>query len=184
MGASDVLYYSNTLFFERMRNWNGICIEANAEFNKDLVKYRKSTVSHYFISDEDGKEIDFAVCGATSGATNTAGAFTRCKDVIKIKTKTLETVLKMYNAPKIIDYLSLDVEGHEYEVLKNFPFNEYIFNCITVDHNEPREGPGLRKKIRALLEANSYVFIKGNDSVKGLTNGPIEDFYVHSSISK
>jgi len=178
------LYYSNSLFFERMRNWNGICIEANPVFFKDLKKYRKCNISHTCISSENDMEVDFALCDETSGVTSTAGSFTRCKDVVKMKTKTLESVLESNNAPKIIDYLSLDVEGHEYEVIKNFPFNEYIFNCITVDHNEPRDSSGLRNKIRKLLEANSYIFIKGNDSVKGASNGSIEDFYVHSSIKK
>jgi hypothetical protein len=85
----------------------------------------------------------------------------------------------MYDAPKIIDYLSLDVEGHEFEILKNFPFEEYKIRCITVEHNEPHQGSELRIKIRRLLEANGYEFIKGNDDTQGWGHGPIDDFYLY-----
>jgi hypothetical protein len=74
------------------------------------------------------------------------------------------------------------VEGHEYEILQTFPFDEYTIECITVEHNEPHVGSDMRMKIRKILEANGYSFIKGNDDVCGWKHGPIDDFYVHSSI--
>ena len=37
------------------------------------------------------------------------------------------------NAPKVIDYLSLDVEGAELEVLKNFPFKKYKFLSMKIE---------------------------------------------------
>ena len=44
-----------------------------------------------------------------------------------ISGQSLQEILKKAKAPKIIDYLSLDVEGAELEVLKNFPFKKYKF---------------------------------------------------------
>jgi hypothetical protein len=136
------------------------------------------------VSSVDDQEIDFSLCEHASGATITRGPFTRTDEIIRVGTKTMKTLLKEFSAPSVIDYLSLDVEGHEYEVLKYFPFSEYTINCITVEHNEPHTGSAMRKSIRELLEANGYVFVKGNDDVQGWGHGPIDDFYVHSSVSK
>ena len=181
LGATNGVEYSNTYFFEKERGWKGICIEPNPAYHLELSKTRSSQLCFYCVSNKDNEEIDFAVCEAASGAVSTAGPFTKSDKIIKVKTKTLKTILQDYNAPKIIDYLSLDVEGHEYEVLKNFPFDEYKIRCLTVEHNEPHVGPEMRLKLRALLETNGYRFVKGNDDVHGWGHGPIDDFYVFAS---
>ena len=53
------------------------------------------------------------------------------------KTKTLEKILDENNAPEVIDYFSLDVEGAETEILRNFNFNKYTFLCLTVERPTP-----------------------------------------------
>jgi len=60
--------------------------------------------------------------------------------------------LKKYNAPKEIDYLSVDTEGSELDILSAFDFNEYRFNCITIEHNFTEN----REKLKLLLEQNGY----------------------------
>jgi FkbM family methyltransferase len=182
LGACDGVEYSNTYFFEKALGWKGICIEPNPSYHEQLSKNRNCSISHYCASDCDDKEIKFSICGAASGVIVTAGPFTQFNEIVKAPTKTLKSILAMNGAPAVIDYLSLDVEGHEYEVMKNFPFNEYIFRCITVEHNEPHTGPAMRQTMRALLEGNGYVFVKGNDDVQGWGHGPIDDFYVHKSV--
>ena len=57
-----------------------------------------------------------------------------------------------YSAPKIIDYLSIDTEGSEYEILKKFNFDKYIFSVITCEHNFTEN----RKKIFNLLTSKGY----------------------------
>ena len=181
LGASDGVELSNTYFFEKNLGWNGICIEPNPNFHAAISKNRSSHICFNCVSNKDDEEIDFTICGHASGATVTAGPFTQSDTIIKVKTKTLKTIFEMYNAPVRIDYLSLDVEGHEYEILKAFPFNEYVINCITVEHNEPHTGSEMRMKLREILELNGYKFIKGNDDVNNWGHGPIDDFYIHSS---
>ena len=46
-------------------------------------------------------------------------------EIITLKTKTLSEILIENNAPTEMDYLSLDIEGGEYEALKNFDFKKY-----------------------------------------------------------
>ena len=62
-------------------------------------------------------------------------------------------MLKKHKAPKEIDYLSIDTEGSEYEILSGFDFNEYDIKVITCEHNYGE----IREKIFDLLSANGYM---------------------------
>ena len=183
LGACDGLYLSNTLFFERNLNWNGICIEPNDNYIKELYANRKCNISNELVYSCEGEKVNFALSEAASGIIDeNIGPFTR-KDqsVLKITT-TLGNILDKFNAPNIIDYLSLDVEGQEYNILSTFPFDKYKFRCITVEHNAPHIGPKQQMLIRELLEKNNYRFVKGNDDVNNWGHGPIDDFYINSTV--
>ena len=71
----------------------------------------------------------------------------------EIATITLSDLLQEYNAPLEIDYLSIDTEGSEYEILKNFNFKKYTFKVITVEHNNTVN----KTLINELLEKNGYI---------------------------
>jgi len=181
LGACDGLYYSNTLFFEKEFGWKGLCIEPNDLYYKQLLQNRSCYKSNSLISSEADVVVDFSLDNATSGIIDeNTGIFTKKNNIVKKITTTLANELDKYNFPEIIDYLSLDIEGHEYEVLKSFPFDKYKFKCITVEHNEPHCGKKNRMLIRDILTKNKYIFIKGNDDVLNWGHGPIDDFYIYS----
>jgi FkbM family methyltransferase len=182
LGACDGLYYSNTLHFERDLNWQGICIEPNDSYFLDLCKNRNCFISTDLIFSDSEKIVDFVVCRnlATSGILNeNTGPFTTIEKIQKKNTTLLSQVLDNFNAPRIIDFLSLDVEGQEYAILSTFPFDKYRFRTLTVKHNAPHIGPVLQTKIRELLTANGYEYVKGNDDIRNWGHGPIDDFYIH-----
>jgi hypothetical protein len=93
------------------------------------------------------------------------------KTSIAVSTITLLDVLDQAKAPAFIEYLSLDTEGSEYEILKAFDFSRYTFGLIDVEHNfiEPR-----RTHIRDFLVANGYEFLGENKW---------DDRYKHASVS-
>lgn len=183
LGACDGLLYSNTLFFERSLNWNGICIEPNDIYFEQLKKNRKCNISNDLISSTEGNIVNFAMCESVSGIIDeNIGPFTKKDNYIIKTTTTLAAVLDRFNTPFIIDYLSLDVEGQEYNILSTFPFDKYKFRCITVEHNEPHVGPKQQMLIRDLLEKNGYKFVKGNDDVNNWGCGPIDDFYIYPNL--
>jgi len=72
--------------------------------------------------------------------------------LLKLNTISLNDLLIKYNSPKIIDYLSIDTEGSEYEILKSFNFKKYIFKVITCEHNYTSN----REKIYKLLISKGY----------------------------
>jgi hypothetical protein len=180
LGACDGVKYSNTLFFEREREWNGICIEPNDLYLPSLRSNRSCSISNELIYSVEGQELNFSWSEEASGVLDeNAGPFTRRDHVVKKRTTTLERVLESAKAPQIMDYLSLDVEGQEYNILSTFPFHKYVFRCMTVEHNAPHVGPEQQRKIRELLERNGYRYVKGNDDVHGWGHGPIDDFYIN-----
>jgi len=178
LGACDGIYYSNTLYFEKRYNWAGLCIEPNDVYFEKLVQTRNCSVSNELVSSEEGHVVDFLMCESTSGISDTAGPFTKSDKVVKKRTTTLGALLDKYKAPSVIDYLSLDVEGHEYEILSTFPYEKYKFRTLTVEHNAPHVGPVEQNRIRALLESKGYKYIRGNPDTHNWCHGPIDDFYV------
>ncbi|MEX0602814.1 MAG: FkbM family methyltransferase, partial [Bacteroidota bacterium] len=93
-----------------------------------------------------------------SGERNTA-------PVLKVRTTTLPSVLKAESAPRTIDYFSIDVEGAEDRILVGFPFDEYVFRCMTIERPKPH--------LRELLARHRYVPVR---------EIPRHDvFYVHES---
>jgi len=94
----------------------------------------------------------------------------KSKTQIVVETLSFNDLLEKYNAPTFIDYLSLDTEGSELEILKSVDLQKYIFGVIDVEHNyiEPR-----RSQIKELLTNNGYIYVRANGC---------DDSYKHSSI--
>ena len=69
-----------------------------------------------------------------------------------VQTISLEDLLKKYSAPKRIDYLSIDTEGSEFEILSNFNFEAYDVRAITCEHNYMPD----RERIYKLLTSKGY----------------------------
>jgi FkbM family methyltransferase len=158
-GASDGVTFSNTFTLEKNFNWQGILIEPCLYWKELLSKNRtchigykalwkenssvlfnevqnKPTLSH--ISSVDSKSWMFDINQET-------------KSQYVIPSITLIDILKYYDAPNVIDYLSLDIEGSEYDVLNSFDFETYDIKIITVEHNYSPN----REKIFNLLQ-NKY----------------------------
>jgi hypothetical protein len=69
-----------------------------------------------------------------------------------VETTSLLDLLKHHNAPKHIEFLSVDTEGSEFEILNAFDFSQYTFGAICVEHNYLENRP----KVKQLLLANGY----------------------------
>ena len=161
LAAADGVKGSNTLFLEKFLNWSGILFEPNPKYKKSIEKNRKSVLIPKCVSHKNNQEVKFRIDngqlgGIVSDKTDNNYALRseelRHAEIIILKTTTLEKELDNFNAPKIIDFLSLDVEGAEYDVLKNFPFEKYKFKCMTIERPS--------KKLDLLLDKRGYVQIK------------------------
>ena len=88
---------------------------------------------------------------------STSNIFNKEAETIPLKVRDVETVslndlLEQYNAPNKIDYISIDTEGSEFEIISNFDFNKYDVEIFTIEHN----GANFRKDMIALLNHRGY----------------------------
>lgn len=161
-GATDGVLFSNSLMLERDYGWSGLCAEPNPGFFEKLKENRSCTVAQDLITATTGETVEFLLADEYGGAVRHAGAdgnadrrkpFLEAGNVITLTGISLDDFLKRHGAPRTIDYLSIDTEGSEYEILAAFPFADWDVRLITVEHNFTPE----RDRIRALLEARGYV---------------------------
>jgi FkbM family methyltransferase len=143
-GATDGVLLSNTYLLENSFNWKGICAEPNPRFFEKLKINRNCTISDACISGETGKDVTFILAEEFGGISDYIGrdkhfekraAYEKEGNVIICKTISLNDFLLDNKAPKRIDYLSIDTEGNEFEILENFPFQEWDIRLLTVEHN-------------------------------------------------
>lgn len=152
LAANDAVHVSNTLMLERDFAWNGICIEPNTQYLYSLSN-RKCRVAAAAVGSPRDSNVKFALRNELGGIV---GNEFDNKDASKARSVELHTVplgdlLKAMDAPKQMDYLSLDVEGAESIVMQNFPWDTYTFAVITVE----RPKADLVKK----FQENGYKFV-------------------------
>ncbi len=178
IGAYDGYFLSNTYTLEKDYDWSGICVEPSKKhFDLMKNKYARKCFCVNELVDGTNEEVIFIESDDSSGivAENTVNNEKyRSKEIlqskthnklVKLKPITLYQLLKKYNAPRIIDYFSFDVEGAEERILKNFPFEKYIFLSMSIERPT--------QELNRILFQNGYVFIK---------NSFFDSFYVHKSL--
>ena len=87
----------------------------------------------------------------------------------EVETVSLNDLLAFWNAPRRIDYLSIDTEGSELDILQHFDFAAYDVRLITVEHNHTAQRP----LIHDLLTAKGF-----RRKFESLSN--VDDWYVRS----
>lgn len=165
IGASDGVEISNTYMLEKKYGWNGICVEANKDVFQ-LLRRNRGCLCVNACLDSTESQVDFYAGGKFGGIVSdgTDNKPSQELAVETVNTTTLERLLGDCSAPKLIDYLSIDVEGAEERILLHFPFDQYRFNCLTVERPTDR--------LRTRLAECGYVLIK---EIPGL-----DCFYVHA----
>lgn len=178
VGAYNGIESSNTYILEQL-GWEGVCVECNPRFYRELVNNRKSKNYDCAVYNENDKSMEFYDSGGYAGLVATNNHTHIVNDpIIKVTTKTLVSILDDARAPNFIEYLSLDTEGSEYDILSAHDFNKYKFGYICVEHNriEPN-----RTNIRQLLESKGYRHYRENgDSHWGV----IDDEYILCDLDK
>ena len=178
IGASNGIEFSNTYLLETQYNWKGICVEPLPHLFDELCKNRPNSICfEKAVYNESDKEILFDIVdkadmlsGISECISDHSHIVISNKTQITVKTITFNYLLDKNNAPLFIEYLSLDTEGSELEILKSVNLNKYTFGLIDVEHNHKEP---VRSKIRTLLTSNGYDYIGANHW---------DDRYKHNSL--
>jgi FkbM family methyltransferase len=160
-GAADGVHLSNTYSLEKDYKWQGILSEPALCWQAALKVNRSCHLELRCVWDESDasvnfSEVDAAELSTVSTFTGTEGALhaatRRHSHVYRVNTVTLGDMLRDFNAPTEIDYLSIDTEGSELKILTAFDFTMHTVKIITVEHNYTSD----REKLHELLTRNGY----------------------------
>jgi FkbM family methyltransferase len=165
IGALDGVHLSNTLLFEK-HGWKGLCVEAHAGYIDALKKNRPNSVcEHCAISDKDLDNQDFyaSALGSFSSISLDFVNFFQQHfgkekldyKIDKVNFRTIDTVLSK-NAVTHVDFVSLDIEGTEYEALTRFDLGKYAPLVIVVEVLSPERS----KLIDTLMLRNNYMLAR------------------------
>ena len=150
LAANDATHLSNTFILETRYGWKGICIEPNPEYWERL-SFRECQVVAAVVGNTRMEQVFFRFDAGDHGGIAGDGFDNgpRFKGQSSPRyTVTLEEILTRYNAPRQIDYLSLDVEGAEEFIMKNFPFSKYQISILTTERPS--------RPLQELLEKNGF----------------------------
>ena len=149
---------SNTYTLENELQWTGTLAEPDVQWFDSLKKNRpKANIITKCVWKKSGEILKFidAEGLSTISLYNNKDMYQNIRNGKKefnVETITLHEMLVKHNAPKRIDYLSIDTEGSEFDILKAHDFSKYTFDVITCEHNYTSN----RKKIYDLLTEKGY----------------------------
>jgi len=174
VGCNHPIKFNNTYLLYK-RGWNGINVDSDVKSINEFKKLRKDDYNVCNLVSNSKKKINYYFYHDRS-ALNTVdkklvhSRRTKPKKIIKMMTSNLENILKEspFNNKKI-NLLSIDIENHEYEVLKKFNFNKYKIDMIVTEYlnlkSKKLETQNqslqfiLKSKIYKLLKKNNYNLI-------------------------
>jgi FkbM family methyltransferase len=162
VGAYDGVHLSNTHQLEKELGWSGICVEPLPHAFYGLQASRKCQLVQAAAYSTTGENLEFASSDVLSGIVQHIDRHTEAlkEPRVRVKTETLTSILGRHSAPNVIDYLSIDTEGSELEVLRGIDWARYAFRFISLEHNfiEPR-----RTQMRAFLAERGYALHRENN---------------------
>lgn len=153
LGANDGITQSNSLYFEMKRGWNGVLVEPSPN-NYFACRENRSAKNNFFCNACVGfqykeKYVDLRYANLSTISDNleldiidkdkhiedAIQHLDKKENVINFGAlaKTLTDILIESKAPELIDFMSLDVEGAELEVLKGINFEKYNFKYILIE---------------------------------------------------
>jgi FkbM family methyltransferase len=173
-GAADGAHASNSLVLERELGWRGIVAEPARVWSEALRQNRRCAIDTRCVWSRSGETVTFNQTPQALHSTiddysaSDGHAASRTEgERYPVETVSLMDLLKTWDAPARIDYLSLDTEGSELDILQAFDFSAYEVRLITVEHNHTDR----RRPIYDLLTSKG--FVRKFDELSG-----VDDWYV------
>jgi FkbM family methyltransferase len=158
-GATNGVDLSNTFLLEKRFQWQGILAEPARCWHDTLRQNRGCIVDTRCVWTKTGEVMEFNEVNSPEYSTINAFSDSDCHaglrsegEVYRVESISLIDLLTAHGAPKLIDYLSIDTEGSEIDILSAFDFDAFDIRIMTVEHNHTEN----REKIHALLRSKGY----------------------------
>ncbi|MFA6974590.1 MAG: FkbM family methyltransferase [Candidatus Paceibacterota bacterium] len=166
IGAHHPTRFSNTYWFYR-NGWKGINIDASPGSMKNFRTIRPNDINIEIGISEKPNVMNFFRFNKPAFNTFSIQLANKYKeqgfkllDTVKVNTDTLENILdKNFPLGQTIDFMSIDAEGYDLEVLKSNDWSRFIPKIIVIeDNNFSVENP-YNSPIANFLKEKSYKII-------------------------
>ena len=167
IGAHDGKTLSNTFFFEKALNWKGLCIEPHPKVFSQLKENRNCLLVEGCAWNEDTTKKFRMIEGYSEMLSGLVDSYhpshvDRSNAEVSSMNQTVTDIEdRCYDINKLlidnnltsIDFMSIDIEGGELEVLKCIDYKEVKINIILAENNYKDQN------LRSFLESKGYGFI-------------------------
>lgn len=181
IGAYDGRTGSATYLFEK-RGWHCLLVEPNPALVEEIRKQRACTVVNCAVSDDEGTASFFVAENVEEMSTLdlTPDRLEWIKEVggevkeITVRTATLDSLLAEAAFPKI-QFVTIDVEGHEMEVLEGFTLEAHRPRIVIVEDNAASDDPRARggdPRVGRHMSEHGYVHFRRTG---------VNEWYAHES---
>jgi FkbM family methyltransferase len=160
LGAGDGLNRSNSYLLEWTCGWSGIVAEPHPDFADSLRRNRGCFVSTKCVYARSGETLEFILArdrrrsriAAIEPVDAAKAARQRDYRTVSVESIGLDDLLDEARAPSDIDYISIDAEGAELEILRTFDVRRWNVRLFTIAHNFSAR----RGAVEELLARNGY----------------------------
>ena len=174
IGAYNGIWCSNTKLLETKLSWNGVCVDLQVDPHS--FDGRTCQLFQNAMSSSSGKDVTFT--GRNQERAISLRPPTRAFPTSSAaKTINFPALLQQSNAPRFIPLISIDIEGHEYEVLTRFQFSKYEVGVWIIERS-----PSSWSLLRKLLHKHGY--IKRNVTHNGVDGYFTKDKYWTPTLSE
>jgi FkbM family methyltransferase len=160
VGCHLPLLNNNTLLLYR-RGWSGINIDLdyNAIDTFNFLRKRDTNIQTCISNNEEEKELFFFHSRSAKNTLNQQRGY-GAREILKIQTKTLNSIIqKSTYADNEIDFLSLDVEGSELDVLKGFDIDKYKPKIIVAEFIPANINEFYEVNINDIINSDLYIYL-------------------------
>jgi len=155
-GATDGISLSNTHLLEKELGWTGILAEPGKNWHAALQSNRTAEIVKYAVWSQSGEKLSFLEASVPELSTLTSfiksDHHIRKGRVYEVESISLMDLLEQKQAPFFIDFLSIDTEGSEFDILSSFDFKKYSFGLLCIEHNYSPQW----EAVASLLQENGY----------------------------
>jgi FkbM family methyltransferase len=154
VGCHDPVKLSNTLLLHAA-GWRGINIDANPAAVERMRQHRPGDVAVWALVGRPGEDRELVVFGdeaLSSADPGFVGRWEQSAEVVRrvaVRSRSLTDILEEHAAPADFDFLNVDVEGMELEVLESLDLDRFRPRLIALeihgfDAAEPASSPVIR----------------------------------------
>ena len=176
VGVGSGKHLSNTYLMETELGWTGVLVEPNRSSHQSILDCRKAHLEPRAAASSSGQTLEFEEVKGAGEFSRLVGSKGHHLDDFQIElyevtTVTLNDIFEENGIPKEIDFMSVDTEGSELDVLKGIDFSKYSFTALAIEHNYDEAKLGA---IRKLLAGHGYQQV-----FQDISN--FDAWFVHSS---